>query len=293
MKDIDWDDLRYFVSAARAGSLSAAAVRIGVSVATMSRRLERLEGELGVRLFDRHAGGVTMTPHAQDLLGLAEDVQSRVHDFLRAADATAEDEFAGQVTVTTLETLATYIIAPSLADFRLEYPDIRIVLRAEPRIVKLAQRIADIAVRVERPRESRVVAQRVATLEYGLFASQAYLDRRGRPESPESDLSGFDLVTYDERFDPTPYVAWLHMRARPEDMTVRVSTAAAIMSAVKAGAGLGVLPRFLRDDDLVYLGEAGDLPGREIWLAVHEDYRNVPRVRAVFDHLRQILRRVG
>ena len=72
---------------------------------------------------------------------------------------------------------------------------VRVVLRAEPRIVKLAQRIADIAVRVERPRESRVVAQRVATLEYGLFASQSYLERCGQPEDV-SDLSGFDLVTF-------------------------------------------------------------------------------------------------
>ena len=156
--------------------------------------------------------------------------------------------------------------------------------------MKLSHRTADIAIRVTRFREPRVVAQKIATLEFGLYAHPDYIEQYGAPEAPLRDLSGHALITYDERFDTIPEVAWLHVRARTRDLMLRFSSASAISSAVHAGAGIGMLPTVAASPALVTLYRGDELPTRDVWMAMHEDLREIKRVRAVFDFLRDILR---
>ncbi|TNE47256.1 MAG: LysR family transcriptional regulator [Deltaproteobacteria bacterium] len=289
----DWNDLRVFVAIASTGSYTKAARKLGMSIATVSRRLERLEDNLGRKLFRRHSSGLTLTPESEELLEYARSVLDRVFAFARAAEQREEELLEGKVTVTTIESLATKVVAPSLATFRSLYPQIQIILRSEMHTVNLARRSADIALRVVRPKESRVVAQKVARLKFGLFASPVYLERMGRPDDPLHDLSRHEVVTYDERFDTVPEVAWLHTRTSADNMVLRVTTAAAISAAVEAGVGIGVLPLGMVSSKLecLYQGEA--LPERDVWLVMHEDLQRVPRVRAVFDYLREVLYDIG
>ncbi len=72
-------------------------------------------------------------------------------------------------------------------------------------------------------------------------------------------------------------------------MVIRFYTAAAINAAVCAGAGIGILPIDMADPSLVCLWDGDDLPRRELWLVMHEDLQSVPRVRAVFDFLREVI----
>ncbi|MCB9644947.1 MAG: LysR family transcriptional regulator, partial [Myxococcales bacterium] len=289
MEGLDWDALRVFLAVERAGSLTGAASRLGVSVATVSRRIERLEEDLGRKLFQRHASGLTLMSDAEELLERAKGVQEQVFDFLRLAEAEGSEELAGTVTITTIDTIITRVLVPTLGEFRARYPRINLVLRASSRVVNLTSRAADIALRVMRPQESHIVAQKVATIHFSLYASPSYIARRGRPLEPWRDLSGHDLVTYDRRYDTIPEVAWLHQRASEEDLAIRLTSAEAIAAAVEAGAGIGVLPSFMAGEKLVCLWEGQDLPEREVWLAVHEDLRDVPRVRAVFGFLREVI----
>lgn len=286
---IDLDDLRVFVVVASVGSMSKASKRLGMSVATVSRRVERLEEALHRKLFRRHPGGLSLTPESTELLEYGRGVMERVYDFLRASDVQPQAPLEGTVTVSTLESMVTRILVPSLGGFREKYPGIQLVLRSEQKMVNLSKRAADIAIRITRPTESRVVAQKVASFSYGLYASPDYIARKGRPAEPERDLSGHDIVTFDERFDTIPEVAWLHVRATEAELALRLSTAAAITAAVESGVGLGVLPNTAVRKDLVCLWTGPDLPEREIWMVMHEDLQQVPRVRAVFDYLRNVL----
>ena len=283
--DLDWGDLRYFVVAANSGSMSEAARRLGVSVATVGRRIERLEDDLGVRLFHRHSAGLSLTQEAPELLTHAEAIVGHVTDLFEAARFSEEDQARGVVTVTTFETLATHAIARSIGQLTLKHPGIRVVLRATPRVIKFSDRTADIALRLVRPAEDRVIAQRIATFDFGLYVHPSYLALKGRPESVET-LHGFDVITYDDRFDTVPEVAWLHMRTSPENMTLRVSSLGAILAAISAGAGMGVLPHFIAPPELVCLFDCHGLPARPMWLAMHEDLKDIARVRLVFDHLK-------
>jgi len=289
--DLDWDDIRFFLAASHSGSLAGAARRLKVSVATVGRRLDRLEEALGLRLFHRHAGGLRLTEHGQPLLDRAEAVSERMADFERAAAGSSSEE-EGIVCVSTLETLATHVLVPHLAEFRRRHPGIDVILQSEMRLVRLAERHADIALRVIRPREERVVARKIATVRYGVFASEAYLAERGRPKDPLNDLAGHDAVTYDPRFEGIPEIAWFERREAPPHFALRVSSAAAIYQAVRSGCGLGILPTYVTGRGLVRLVEGEDLPQRDLWLAIHEDLRQSPRVRAVADYCANVVRRV-
>lgn len=288
----DWDDLKIFILAAQHGSLTATARQLKISVATAGRRLDRLEEALGRRLFHRHASGLTLTQEGLALLERAAGVEERVAELKRAAANQYDDE-SGSVTVTTIETLASHVIAPSLGDFCERHPRIELAIRTQTRIVSLAGGDADIALRVVKPREERVVVRRVATIRYGLYASQAYLDRRGAPQRPAQELRGHAIISWDSRMDSLPEMAWLSMRTDREDVVLRLSSVEAMLSATQAGAGLALLPDFLaKQRGLKELVGAQELPTRDVWLVLHEDLRHSAPIRAVADHLAQTTRDV-
>jgi len=283
--DLSWDDLRIAVATTRTGSLSGAARRCGLSVATVGRRLDRLERTLGKTLFHRHAGGVLASSDASTLLARAEEVADSVDEIRRIAAAGAS-EAEGEVTLTTLETIITHAVAPRLAELREAHPRIRLVLRPSPRIERLDLRRADIAVRMVRPHEPRVVGRKLGSQRMAVFASPAYLERFGAPADPEQDLRGHDVVMFDGRADGAE-MAWLAART-DEPPAFRVSTITATAALVRGGAAIGVLPTVLATPDLVTL--ATSVPPRELWLVLHENLRTAPAIRAVADFLVDVFR---
>ncbi|MBO6939389.1 MAG: LysR family transcriptional regulator [Deltaproteobacteria bacterium] len=283
MKDsigIAWDDLQVLSVAASASSLSEVARRLKVSVPTVGRRLDRLEALLDRRLFHRHPGGLTPTPEAAELLERAGEVADRVDDFLRVAARLDTDE--ATVTVSTLEIVIEHILAPELPAFRSAHPGIDLVFRADPRIVRLDRRVADVAVRVVRPHEPRVVGKRVGTVPFALYAARSYLEEA--PIGSVDDLSGRPVVMYAEPWDRTPEMSWLAERMYGTRPVVRVSTAASMAAVIRSGAAIGVLPTFL-GEGLVEIVEPEGVQPRHIWVVLHEDLRRAPHVRAVADFL--------
>jgi DNA-binding transcriptional LysR family regulator len=284
--EIAWDDLRIVVLAAQFGSLSSVARQLGLSVATVSRRLERLEEALGLRLFQRHSGGLTPTSEARALIERANAVAEKVEDFARTARGAGGEE--GVVTVSTLETVITHLIAPRLSELRRKHPRIDLVLRSTPRIVRLDQRKADIAIRVVRPHEARVIGRRIGTLRFGLYATPSYLERHAL-RSVE-DLRGHDVVMYDATWDSVPEMSWLIERMGETAPAFRVTTANAIAEIICGGAAIGLLPTFLANEELVQLAGPKGLPERDLWLVFHEDLRRASHVRAVTEFLTRITR---
>lgn len=287
VSDVHWDDLHVLLESARAGSLSKAAVRLGVSVATVGRRLDRLEQQLGLKLFHRHPSGLTLTEHAPALLERAQRVAHGVRDFLAEAHASEDDLTRGEVVVTTFETMATHMVIPHLGPLLAAHPELRVSVRATPRVLKFADREVDIAIRVIKPTEQCVIAQRVAQMPYRLYAHPDYILAHGKPTL--ETLSAHTLVTYDARFHIMPEVAWLQMHAQGKLPQVRVTTLGGIYAAVLAGVGVGVLPHFMVPDVLVDLGPCEGLASRDIWFGVHEDLRHVPRVSFVYEYLREVI----
>jgi DNA-binding transcriptional LysR family regulator len=268
---LDWEDVRFFVALARAGSLSAAARTLAVSHATVGRRVAALEETLGCTLFERRADGYVLTPDGAAVLESAADMEERAQVILRRAGQGGG--LKGTVRLTAVEGLAERLLIPRLAGFRRQHPGIDLEVIEDSRSLSLAKREADVAIRLARPRAGELFTRRLAALGYGVYAA------------PRGDTSAW--VGYDDTFAHLPEAQWLARHSAGARMAFRSNGMLAQLAAVREGFGKGLLPRWFADAErgLVRLRAPAPLPEREVWLVVHRDLREVPRVRALMEAL--------
>jgi DNA-binding transcriptional LysR family regulator len=275
-----WDDLRLALALARGGGLASAATDLGVNPSTVFRRLNSLEAELGVRLFDRQPGGWQATTAGQRLLDGAERMEAEAIALDR--ELTGRDErLSGSLRLTSSETLAFSILPAVLAEFRTAHPGIRVELLIDNRTLSLSRREADVALRPVRPREGDLFGRKLAEVAWTVYGSSAYLDRHGSPAAL-ADLPGHELIGWDEAATQVRAAAWLAERVPAEAMALRTSSLLAQLQAAKAGLGLAVLPCYLGDSEsqLVRLFEPIADLARELWIVTHADLKGTARVRA-------------
>ena len=237
-----WDDARIFLAVARAGTLTLAAEAVGSGVATVSRRIERLETALGLPLFARHQSGYRLTDDGEALLPRAEALEQAAETF--GAQAQSSGEAAGRVRLATAENLANPVIIPSLPDLRARHPRLVLEIVTDVATVNLHRRDADLALRMVKPQRGNVTLKRLGTLGFGLYGSPAYLAaRRGGPDRAAFDQDAF--IGWSEAQSQLPAAQWIErsLRGRPPALTT--TTLSAQFSAVVAGLGLAVLPHFL------------------------------------------------
>ena len=280
---LDWDDLRHFLAIARNGTLSGAARALHVQQSTMGRRLDALQSRAGATLLQKTPSGYTLTPAGESVLAHAERMEAEALAAERAI--TGRDvRLAGLVRLTTVETVFLEILIPILAEFSARYPDITIDVVVDSRVLSLSRREADIALRLSRPEGNELVARRVGTVSFALFASDAYLAAYGRPDVAAGSPGHRVLLPEDDAMH-FPVFAWGASLTREAAIALRTNNVHGRAAAAAAGMGLATLPHFLaRRHDLVQV-EAPRAPDRELWIAVHEDTRHTPRIRALTDAL--------
>lgn len=280
---LDWEDLRYFLALAAEGSLSATARRLRVNHATVARRVAGLEAALGRVLFDRRPDGYALTADGRAVLEEARGMEEAALGVLRRLDAGTALE--GPVRLTTTRSLAEGFLVPRLGRLAAAHPGIDIELLAELRLMSLARREADLAIRLGRPADSTLAGRRVGQLAHGFFATPGWAARVAAGEAPV-------LVGYDPDSDFVPEAAWMAARFPAARLAFRSNSQAAQAGAARAGLGVALLPHYLaaRDPALrpVDLGEVP--PPREAWLLVRRELARVPRVRAVADFLAEVFR---
>ncbi|MEL6345714.1 MAG: LysR family transcriptional regulator [Myxococcota bacterium] len=278
--NFSWDDVEICVLASELGSLSAVARHTSLSVATVGRRIDRLEAAIGATLFHRHPGGLSPVVGTAALLERAGEVARSMQDFWQAARVHAAGG-TGNVTLSTIETIATHVLAPRLNALRRAHPGIEVTLLASHRITSLARHVADLAIRVVRPHEPDVVGRRVGTFSMSLFAHPDYIDEYGPIDADH--LSAHTVVAYQQAFDRIPEQRWLLSRMEDNGPSFRVSSLAALREVIRSGVGIGILPSFMRGDEFIDCAPDNNLPARELWLVMREESRAVPRIRAVAD----------
>ncbi|VEB92232.1 LysR family transcriptional regulator [Klebsiella quasipneumoniae] len=147
--EFNWDDARIFLAIARAGTLSGAADKMNMGIATVSRRLDRLEQALNVPLFSRHQSGYRLTDDGEALLARAEALEYAGLAFGEAAQL--QGHVAGVVRLATSDNLATHFILPSLKGLLDHYPELRVEVLSGVQPVNLHRRDADLAIRMVKP----------------------------------------------------------------------------------------------------------------------------------------------
>jgi DNA-binding transcriptional LysR family regulator len=287
----DWNDARFFLAVARARTLSGAGRTLKVQQSTVGRRLAALEEALQARLFERTPEGYLLTPAGEAMLAHAERIEDEVLSAERSLLG-REARVAGVVRVTAPQAFGNLFVTPLLARLHEEQPEIIVELVADNANLSLTKREADVALRLGRPQQSLLFIRRLGEVANGLYAARSYLAGHGQPRG--DDLTGHDIVDYDETYQQRQAVSWFRQRARGGRCTVRLNGSHAIAAAIAAGLGVGPLPCWLGDSTP---GVERVLPGQEymqdLWLVLHRDLRHVARVRAVADFFAREMRRLG
>ena len=290
---MDWDNLRYFLEVARTGTLVAAARRMGVEHTTVSRRVQALEKQLGEVLFAREAGGHRLTEAGRHLLPGVEAMEAAVLGVERLAPAPGGGP-AGLVRVGATEGFGTLILAPHLARLTQRHPQLSIDLLALPRMLHLSRREADIVISLERPTRGSVIVTKLADYTLHLYGQREYLARRPLVAQRE-DLRHHAFISYVDDLLFTKELQFLDQLYQPERFAFRSTSITAQYEAVRAGAGLAVLPAFMADRDPVL---ARVLPQearftRTFWMSMPAEGKHLARMQAVWGFLKETAREAG
>lgn len=290
---LDWDDLRFFLAVARAGSLSAAASELGVTQPTVGRRITAFERRLGARLFLHTPGGRRVSSTGQRLLAHAERIELDVIAAERVASG-RDAGVSGRVVIGSSEWVAGRVLAPLLEPLIRRYPGLVVELSAEARHVSLRHREADIVLRPSRFEHADIVQKELARLSFGLYASDRYLAEQGLPDLTAGAV-GHRLIAMSENLTKVPDVEWLPQVAAKAAVVARANGREPMVAMAAAGAGMAVLPRFVGDavPGLRLLSGGVAAPERKLWAGYHRDARAVPRVRATLAFLSESIARLS
>jgi DNA-binding transcriptional LysR family regulator len=276
---LDWDDLRFFLAIARGGTLTAAAKDLRVAQSTVGRRLASLETNLGVRLLQRTPDGYLLTLAGERVRDQAERLEAEALAVERSVGG-QDTKLEGVVRVTCTETFAAHVLAPCFVSLQAEHPEIAVELLPSVHQLSLSMREADIAVRLAPSDQHDLVVRRIGRIAYALYASSAYLDRRGIPDF-EAGCSGHHIMTLIGDMDTDRQAAWLADLAPRARLGFQTGSHEGLLSATRAGGGLACLERFRGDSDseLRRVESPRPAPPTDIWLVVHDDSRGLPRIR--------------
>jgi DNA-binding transcriptional LysR family regulator len=286
---MNWDDLRYVLALAEAGSLARAARELKVDHTTVGRRIETLEEELGVKLFTRSAAGYKLMSEAKDLLADIKQVEASVLAIERAAQG-RDQALRGIVRVTASEAFGSRYIAPRLAAFTRLHSELSIDFKTAAHALDLARREADVAIRLFRSRHAYLVVKRVAEFGYALYASNEYLSDRSVPSTVE-DLRKHDFIAFDLPFTEPHEGTWLDEMCRGARIAITTNSTAAALGAAIGGAGIALLPKFVGNfEPALCRIPMPDEPLLPVWLTIHKDLQQSAPVRSVLDFLTETFR---
>jgi DNA-binding transcriptional LysR family regulator len=285
------NEMAIFAKVVEAKSFSAAARHLNVTKSAVSKQVSRLEQALGVRLLNRTTRTLSLTgegsavyEHCARLVAAAEGAE------LAASQLTAVPR--GTLRLSAPVSFGTRHIAPTIPAFLARYPETRVELVLLDRFVDLADEGFDLVIRLSERIPENLVARRLLDIDFVVCAAPAYLERHGTPRTP-ADLAAHNCLLYGhEGFGQY----WSFRNTQAERVRVagnfQVNSEQAVQTAVRAGVGLGLIPRLTVRDDLaqgVLHAVLTDWQALAPFSAVHAVYlpnrQLSPKVRALIDHL--------
>ena len=267
---INWNDLRVALAICREGTLGGAGRVLGVDQTTVTRRLTSLETGLDARLFERRDGRLVPTLAGEEVIARAEKAEVELAALER--DVAGRDaKPGGQVRLTAVPTISNRLLAPNAGLLFDKYPGIQLDLIAEPALLSVTRREADIAIRLARPTEDGMIARRLARILYAVYAKRG-LEAKTLP-----------WITYEDSFSTIPQARWIAKEGKKPISPLRVNDGEPILQAARQGLGRTLLPIFVGADDPDLEALSGPVAGREVWLVVHPHVRRSARVVATVD----------
>jgi DNA-binding transcriptional LysR family regulator len=280
----DWNDLRAFLAIARSGQIGSAARMLQVDSTTVSRRLRRLERAFGQRLVEQTRSGQVLTQVGEDLLIRVERMAEEAEALFRSGAQSRG--LGGQIRLSVSEGFGSWFLAPRLPQLVREHPELTVELVATSGFLSPSKREADIAVMLSRPKAGPLIARKLADYALMLYAAPAYLADVGTPGTPTDLSHGHRLVGYISDLLYAPELDYLNEVHPDLRATVKSSSIMAQLRLIRGGAGIGVLPCFMGDQEP---GLQRVLPElrirRSFWIVTHKDNHRLEKVRYLSDWL--------
>ncbi|MEQ8556941.1 MAG: LysR family transcriptional regulator [Henriciella sp.] len=285
---MNWDDLKIFLDVTRQSKLDEAAAHLHLDATTVSRRIKRLEQELGLTLFERTRRGHILTPSGERLAARVEAMESLSLDI--QSESASEQSAAGRIRLGVTEGLGSAVIAPALGSFKRQHPKIDVDLIALSGFVSVPKRQADMSILLTRPSAGRLKVKKLADYSLKLYGATGYIDRHP-PITSRSDLQRHTLIGY---VDDLIYSSQLrYFDELLPGLTPQLCSPSIVaqVEMVSAGAGLGILPVFMAErlPHLKPLLPVDIHVTRSFWLSLHEDVAGLTRNRLMADFLGQLL----
>lgn len=288
----DWNHARAFLATAESGSLSAAARQLGQTQPTVGRQVSALEQELGVTLFERVGKTLVLTPNGRDLLQHVRQMAEAAGRLSMMASGQSQ-EIEGRISITASEVMCAYVLPPALQQLREVAPRLEIDVVSADDVRDLQRREADIAIRHVRPEQPELIARLIRDAQAHLYATPAYLDRNGVPQSL-ADLADHDFIHFGNPEQMLTFLNPLGIPVTVENFKVGSISGVTAWSLVQQSLGLSLMA-----DDV-----AAKTPGvvrvvedvlepvqYPIWLTTHSELHTARRIRLVFDLLAEFLGR--
>lgn len=274
---MNWDDLRLFLAVARKGSISGGAKSLDLQHSTVSRRIHKLEEDLGVRLFERKPGGYEMTTAGENLEIAARRMESEVIGI--EGTLTGKDlRPVGPLRVTAIGNMATTVLMPMFASFSRRYPEVTLHIIISNSDVSLAQREADVAIRLTNSPIDTLVGKRIATVASTIYGGVDYLTELHEKEH-EPQWLGVECCDF--------HKAWTKKACDGQAHHFYVDDTMLTQAALREGMGISILPCFMGDQDPALARYCDPDPEWDLglWLLLHPDLKRTARVLAFRDHM--------
>ncbi len=282
---MDWDKLRIFHAVADAGSLTAAGEFLHLSQSAVSRQIRALEIQLSTTLFHRHARGLILTEQGE-LLFDATSAMARRLDTTAARIRDSEDEVFGELRVTTTTGFGTLWLAPRLPALFAKYPDLKIDLMLEERVLDLPMREADVAIRMKEPSQADLIRKRLMGVHMRLYAAPDYLADRGTPKTV-AEMRHHRLICQSPTSAQVSAAAQMVRTLMVQEIpsTLTVNNYFGVLQGVLNNLGVGLLPDYVTEDFPQLVRVLPELDGAEVpvFLAYPEELRQSKRIAAFRD----------
>jgi DNA-binding transcriptional LysR family regulator len=293
-KTMDWDRLRIFSIVVAARSFTSAGRLLDLSQSAVSRQIAGLERELKVALFHRHARGLVLTEPGEDLYRTVSEMAERMAIGLASINECREAP-RGPLKITTSLAFGSAWLTSRVNKFHTMFPDITISLLLVDNLeLDLFLRQADVAIRFAPQTQPNVIQRRLMTIQYHVFASKEYLQKRGVPKNAQ-DLDQHDIIVYGEDVPaPVTNLDWLLEAgaANRREPALRVNSIYGIFRAVLSGLGIAALPYYVVEEapGLVEILSELEGPRMEAYFVYPEELRHSRRIDSVRDFLLEEVR---
>ena len=282
---MDWDKLKIFHAVAEAGSFTSATVNLNLSQSEISRQIQSLEEDLKVKLFERHARGLTLTENGEYVFKTAHEVITKLRE-VETSLGDKKNKPSGKLTVTTFVSFGTTWLTPRIQEFMQLNPEMEVELIFDDKELDLSTRQADIGIWARRPKQLNYIQKKLIDINYHIYGSPKYLEKYGYPKKL-SDLNQHKFISFGKGapspvFNPD-WALKLGMKDNKKRKTVmKVNSVYGLLLAVQSGVGLAALPDYLtvKQPNIVKVLPSIEGPITEAHFVYPQSLKNVARVQA-------------